>query len=274
MSLNFCVLASGSSGNCSILWTENAAVLIDCGASAKYIEENLALCGIEPKDLTAAVITHAHTDHISASGFNLLIKNNVPIYSHEEVLENIFDKFPDKSLQCDARAKNSGFRIKGITVESFDVYHRDAKISKTLGFTFTAEVCARKYKVGYATDTGKVCENIVKKLSDSNILVMESNYDKEMLDASPRPYENKKWILSDFGHLSNESAASAIAEIKISSKAADSLKYVFLAHLSEHHNYPELALKISKDVVEREKICGVNIFAAKRNKKSRAIKIA
>ncbi|AKL97450.1 MBL fold metallo-hydrolase [Endomicrobium proavitum] len=272
--LNFAILASGSSGNCSVLWNEKAAVLIDCGVSAKYIEQTLSFLGLKSKDLSAAVITHAHIDHISASGLNFLIKNNIPLYSCEDVLSDIFEKYPDKAENCNARKRNDGFKIEDINVESFSLYHRDSKISATLGFTFSSEVAGRKYKIGYVTDTGKVCKNIIKSLADSNILVIESNYDEEMLSSSFRPYENKKWVLSEFGHLSNAACAQAIAEIKISSRAKDSLKYVFLAHLSKHHNYPELALKVAKDCLSAQKISGVNVFSAKRNVKSRTIKIA
>ncbi|MDR1195698.1 MAG: MBL fold metallo-hydrolase [Endomicrobium sp.] len=271
--LNFCILASGSSGNCSVLWNESVAVLIDCGCSAKYIVENLASLGIEPCNLTAAVITHAHIDHISASGLNFLLKNNIPVHLHEDTLEDIFRKYGNKADECYSVSFNGGFKIKDIVVEPFNVYHKDERISRTLGFSFSSFVQGKKYKVGYVTDTGKVCKNMIKSLSDSNILVIESNYDREMLDSSFRPYENKRWVLSDWGHLANEDAAHAIAEIKAASTAPDSLKYVFLAHLSYHHNSPELALQVSKKMLYSQDINDVKLFAAKRKERCQAIKI-
>jgi phosphoribosyl 1,2-cyclic phosphodiesterase len=134
-------------------------------------------------------------------------------------------------------------------------------------------VQGRKYKIGYATDTGKVCKNMIKNLSDSNILVIESNYDRQMLDSSFRPYENKRWVLSDWGHLANEDAAEAIAEIKIKSTGPDSLKYVFLAHLSYHHNSPEIALEASREMLYSQNINDVKLFAAKRKERCPVIKI-
>ncbi|MDR1695312.1 MAG: MBL fold metallo-hydrolase [Endomicrobium sp.] len=190
MSLNFCVLASGSSGNCSVIWTDKAAVLIDCGCSARYISEKLFEIGINPQYLTAAVITHAHIDHINASGFNFLREYNVPVYFHENILEDTYVKYGDKV--CNAVPFNNSFNIEDIEVNHFDAHHKDGKISKTLGFTFSSTVNGRGYKIGYITDTGKICKNIVNSLSDSNILVIESNYDKKMLAGSSRPYENKK----------------------------------------------------------------------------------
>ncbi|GHT60173.1 hypothetical protein AGMMS49531_05610 [Endomicrobiia bacterium] len=92
MSLNFCILASGSSGNCSVIWDKKTTVLIDCGCSSKYVVENLNKLGLLPKNLTAAFITHARTDHLSASGLGLLWKNNIPIYLHEDSYEDIYKK--------------------------------------------------------------------------------------------------------------------------------------------------------------------------------------
>ena len=272
MGLNFCVLASGSSGNCSIIWTDKAAVLIDCGRSAKYISEKLSEIDINPQNLTAAVITHAHIDHMNASGFNFLCKYNVPVYFHENILEDAYIRYGDKI--SNAVSFNDGFNIEDIEVNFFDTYHKDGKISKTLGFTFLSAINGRSYKVGYITDTGKICKNIVSNLSDSNILVIESNYDKKMLAESSRPYENKKWVLSDWGHLANEDAAKAIAEIRTVSTAEDSLKYVFLAHISKHHNNSEIALRVAEDTLRGMNISDINLFAAKRNSRCRAVKIS
>ena len=87
---------------------------------------------------------------------------------------------------------NDGFKIKDIIIEPFDVYHKDDNISRTLSFAFSSYVQGRKYKIGYMTDTGKVCKNIINSLKNSNILIIESNYDRQMLNASFRPYENKR----------------------------------------------------------------------------------
>lgn len=274
MAFNFCVLASGSSGNCSIIWSDKAAVLIDCGCSGKYISNSLASLGLSVEDITAAIITHAHTDHISASGLNFLLKNNIPIHLHEDSLEEVFQKYGNKVDDCYTVSFNDGFKIKDIKVNPFDIYHKDENISRTLGFSFSSLVHGREYKIGYITDTGKVCGNMIKSLCNSNILVIESNYNRNMLDASFRPYENKRWIISQWGHLSNEDAAQAIADIKMSSNAKDSLKYVFLAHISRHHNNPDLALQVSKKMLMEENISDINLFAAKRNQRCPAIKIS
>ncbi|MCL2334658.1 MAG: MBL fold metallo-hydrolase [Endomicrobia bacterium] len=272
--LNFCILASGSSGNCSVIWTDKAAVLIDCGCSSKYIAENLASLGIEPSKLTAAVLTHAHIDHLSASGLGFLCKYDIPLHLHYDTLEDICQKHGAKVDGCRTISFDGRFKIKDLDIEPFDVHHKDGRLSRTFGFTFSSAVKGRKYKIGYLTDTGKVSTNIERALADSNILVIESNYDRDMLDASFRPRENKKWVLSDWGHLGNEDAARAIADIKMLSTVPDSLKYVFLAHISRHHNHPELALQTAKEILDGQNITGITLFAASRDKRCRSIKIA
>ncbi|GHT24916.1 MBL fold metallo-hydrolase [Endomicrobiia bacterium] len=273
MSLNFCILASGSSGNCSVIWTEKATALIDCGCSAKYIIENLGALGIVPQNLTAALITHAHRDHISTSGLGFLHKNNIPVYLHEDAFEDAFRKYGQKIEECASIPLYENFKIKDIFVESFEVYHKDENVSRTVGFTFSSEINARKYKIGYVTDTGRICRKIIRNLIDSNILVLESNYNRMMLDSSFRSYDNKKWVLSDWGHLANEDAASAIAEIKMLSAGRDSLKYVFLAHISSHHNTPEIALKTTKEILISKGISDIKLFTARRKHRCPVIRI-
>ncbi|OEG69585.1 hypothetical protein ATZ36_08675 [Candidatus Endomicrobiellum trichonymphae] len=94
-----------------------------------------------------------------------------------------------------------------------------------------------------------------------------------MLDSSFRSYDNKKWVLSDWGHLANEDAARAIAEIKMLSAGRDSLKYVFLAHISSHHNTHELALKATKEILISKGISGIKLFTARRKQRCPIIRI-
>jgi phosphoribosyl 1,2-cyclic phosphodiesterase len=274
LSLNFCILASGSSGNCSVIWTEKTAILIDCGCSAKYIVENLGSLDIALQSLTAVVITHAHMDHISASGLGLLRKNNIPIYLHEDIFRDIFRKYGKKLEECVTATFYENSRIKDIDVKYFDVYHKDTNISRAIGFSFSYVTNAKQYKVGYITDTGKICDKIIKNLVDSDILVIESNYDRMMLDDSFRPYDNKRWVISDWGHLSNEDAAGAVCEIKRLSSNKDSLKYVFLAHISEHHNTPELAMQTTRETLLKKGVDDVKILTTKRKQKCATIRIA
>jgi phosphoribosyl 1,2-cyclic phosphodiesterase len=272
LTLNFCILASGSSGNCSIIWTERAAILVDCGCSSKYITKNLYNLGILPENLKAAVVTHAHTDHINRSGLSFLYKYNISIYLHEYIFSDVVKKYDTKIVKH-INLFYRDFNIEDIFIKTFNVHHMDKNVSCTLGFTFSTTINSRQYKIGYVTDTGKICNEIIKNLTNSNILVIESNYNNIMLDSSFRSYDNKKWILSDLGHLSNEDAASAICKIKELSTYKDSLKYVFLAHISNHHNTHELALQTTKKMLLNKNFSKMKIFTAKRNQKCPTIRI-
>jgi phosphoribosyl 1,2-cyclic phosphodiesterase len=274
LSLNFCILASGSSGNCSVIWNEKTAILIDCGCSSKYIVENLNKLGLCAKNLTAAFITHAHTDHISVLGLSFLRNNNIPVYLHEDSYEDIYRKYGSKIEECVNIPFYKSVEIGNILVESFDVYHKATNVSRNFGFVFYCVINARKYKIGYLTDTGKICSAIIKKLINSNILVIESNYNRMMLDLSFSPYDNKKWTTSGWGHLSNEDAANAICAIKQLSTSKDSLKYVFLAHISQRHNTQDIAMKTAKEILLSKGINDIKLFAAKRKQKSQAIRIS
>ncbi|MDR0618131.1 MAG: MBL fold metallo-hydrolase [Endomicrobium sp.] len=272
MSLNFSIIASGSSGNCSILWNEKIAILIDCGCSAKYLSKQLIKLNINIKNL-CSVITHAHIDHISVSGINFLKRNQIPVYVTKDIFEDILKRYEQKIKSCLYIEYDNSFKIGNIEVKSFDVYHKDNNISQTCGFTFVSKVKRRNYKIGYITDSGKICDNIKNFLVNSNILVIESNYNKQMLETSSRPYENKQWILSDFGHLSNEDAAKAISEIKKLSTVKDSLKYVFLAHISSHHNTYEFAKQAVNKTLLNNNITEMTLLIAKRKSKSPTIRI-
>ncbi|MDR3243341.1 MAG: MBL fold metallo-hydrolase [Elusimicrobiota bacterium] len=271
--LSFCILSSGSSGNVSVLQTDFACILIDCGCPAKYIIENLADLKIKPTDLTAALITHAHSDHINASALNFLIKNKIPLYLHSSVLDDLYDRFEYKMDDCSIRTFDGAFKIADIYIEAFRVYHKDGKISGAFGFALSNIVNDRKYKIGYVTDTGKICPLIINKLINSNILIIESNYDLEMLKRSFRPQENKDWVSSDFGHLANTDCVQAIINIKKLSKAEDSLKYVFLSHISFHHNTQSLALETAGKKLKEYNINDINLFAASRKMRSQIIRI-
>jgi phosphoribosyl 1,2-cyclic phosphodiesterase len=247
--------------------------LVDLGCNSKYLTENLDILGISPQKLEAVMITHAHMDHISTSGFNFITKNNIPICTHENVLKDISKKYGDKTEKCASMMFSKNLELKDLAIESFDVHHKDKNISKTLGFAFSHYLNKRQYKIGYVTDTGKICDEIIANLINSNILVIESNYNRTMLESSFRPHNNKAWILSDNGHLSNECTATALCKIKGISTKEDTLKYVFLAHISRHHNTQKLALNTAEEIFSQNNIKGIKLFTAKRKQKSPIIRI-
>jgi phosphoribosyl 1,2-cyclic phosphodiesterase len=223
--------------------------------------------------IDAVFITHAHTDHLSPNALTFLCQNNIPIYTHAKVWDDICRKFGKKAHKCNEKIFEGGFYFKDMEVSPFSVYHKDNAVSQTIGYAFRADVAGRVYKIGYATDIGQMTDGVKKALQNCNILAIEANYDRGLLDMSFRPRKNKKWITSGWGHLENNQAGQAICDIKKNSTAKDSLKHVFLSHLSKDHNNPHMAVKTIGGMLNEHKISDVNLLIARRAMRSKSITI-
>ena len=240
MSLRICSLASGSSGNCYVVCTEDTVLLVDAGISGKQIKERLESIGLNVNDVNAVLITHEHSDHIK--GLPALIKLNRRIYASEKTLE---------VMDCDLGTDYStGFcpgeelEIGDITVNTFSVSH-DA--CDPVGFSFESDGKV----ISIVTDTGCISEEIKSYIAKADILVLESNHDENVLKVGPYPWFLKQRILSDEGHLSNEAAANVLAEV-ISKDPKN--RTVLLAHLSKENNFPEMARATIENIL-RERGC-------------------
>ncbi len=229
MSLNFCVLGSGSKGNCTLVESGSTAILIDAGFSGKEVRRRLALVDRSPEDLTAIMVTHEHGDHISGVGV-LSRKYNLPVYANAGT-----------HLASEARVKKlhkrvefgtgEPFVIDGLDVHPFRISHDTAD---PVGFVIS-DGCAA---VGYCTDTGRVTKLIAHHVRKCRALILEANHDQQMLMDGPYPMPLKQRVRSNQGHLANGDAARFLAGLVDSS-----LQYVVLAHLSETNNLPEIALQ-------------------------------
>lgn len=229
--MKLCSIASGSSGNCIYVGSENTNLLVDAGVSAKRIENGLNGIDIMPDTIQGILITHEHSDHISGLGV-LSRKYNIPIYATQETARAIqkiksIGDIPEELFHF--VQPNEGFQINDITIEPFSTSH-DA--SNPVCYTMLAE----GQKIGIATDLGKFDEYIVSKLQGSEILFIEANHDVNMLMVGKYPYYLKQRILGDRGHLSNETSADLISRL-----ISPRLKNIMLAHLSKENNYEELA---------------------------------
>lgn len=224
-------IASGSKGNCVYVGSSGANILVDAGISRKRIVEGLALIDILSEDLDAILITHEHSDHVAGLGV-MSRKFNVPIYGTEETLDKIKN---NKTLgKINPELFNiinpdEGFMIADLKLTPFSTFH-DA--SNPVAYTLETE----DKKVGIATDLGKYNDYIIENLENCDILFIEANHDENMLMVGDYPYYLKQRILSENGHLSNESSASLICKL-ISHK----VKHVILAHLSNDNNFDDLA---------------------------------
>ncbi len=229
--LNFCSLYSGSSGNSLFVETENTKLLIDAGVSAKKIETALDKLNIEPNSIDGILVTHEHSDHVQGLGI-LSKKYNIPVYVNGKTLDSM-PKQKEKISENNIKKFEVGdhFEINDLKINSFSIPH-DAV--NPCGFLINKNA---KY-IGIATDIGHMTTDILKSLESSDFLLLESNYEPEVLRCSRYPYILKTRIAGPNGHLSNEMAGKTISYLLKSN-----LKSAVLGHLSKENNFPELAYK-------------------------------
>ncbi len=240
MKVNICVLGSGSSGNCTVIWTEKEALLIDCGRlGEEYVRKQLAKLKIPPASLKGIVITHGHGDHFDPTAVKIAKHFQIPVYIHHSTYQLVRKRYKSAKI-LDQRSliryhDAEKFNLGDFLVKPFKTYHSLGYVGEPFGFA----IVHSNRQIGYLTDSGKIDENMVKALSGSKVAIIEANHEEELVRRGCRDESNKKWILSDFGHLSNQGAAELIGKLD---QAEQTLRYVFLAHISEDHNTLDGAL--------------------------------
>ncbi|KAB3532176.1 MBL fold metallo-hydrolase [Alkaliphilus serpentinus] len=242
MTIRFCSLASGSSGNCHFVSNDKEALLIDAGLSGKKIQGKLEEIGVSPAQLTGILISHEHSDHIHSAGI-LSRRFNIPIYANEGTWKGMECKLGElKENNIKLFNTNKSFSIGDITIMPYATSH-DA--NESVGFSFHCN----KIKISITTDLGYIDGNIIDRIKDSNLVVLESNHDEEMLKAGSYPYYLKRRILSDHGHLSNDAAGWAIVDL-----VKNNVHKVMLAHLSKENNFPELAIATVEGILKANQV--------------------
>ena len=224
------ILASGSTGNCTLVSEGETHLLIDAGISAKRITEGLRRCGVEPQSLTAVLVTHEHTDHISGLAV-LLRRCAAPVYAIRPVAEALCRVVPGASVRVCAAEPDCVMLIGDTAVTPFRVSHDAAGCC---GY----RINGASGSFGYCTDLGVVTEDVQAALSGVDCAIIESNHDLTMLRTGPYPAFLKKRIRSERGHLSNEDAAALAVRLTESGTGT-----LILAHLSRHNNTPAEAMR-------------------------------
>ncbi len=244
MTLKFCSLASGSSGNCEYIETDKIRILIDAGLSGIKIQNALKSIDVDPNSIDCILVTHEHKDHTKGVGI-LSRRFDLPIYANEGTWRNM-----EQDIGCiDSKnikiiKTNSEFEIENLGVLPFSIHH-DAQ--DPVGYCFYHE----DKKISIVTDTGYVCDNIKNIIKNSDLMMIESNHDIEMLKVGKYPWFLKKRILGDCGHLSNNAAGELIADI-----FSGNNEIVLLSHLSKENNFPELAYQTVANVLDER---GINV---------------
>lgn len=238
--LKFVSFGSGSSGNCYYLSTATDAILIDVGVGIRTLKRYAREYGVNMSLLHNILITHDHADHIKSVGV-MSHEFHLPVWTtakaHHGIVKNYCVVRKVESDYIRKIEKEQTYQIGEFKVTPFEVPHDS---TDCVGYCIEAEgetLCI-------ITDVGTITDNIKHYISRANHLVIEANYDREMLINGKYPPFLKERIMSGRGHSSNDQCAQALVE-NITAK----IKTVCLCHLSEENNHPELARKTVETVM-------------------------
>lgn len=233
-----CVLASSSAGNCTFITGGRTRILVDAGLSRKETFARLAAIGESPENLDAILVSHEHSDHVA--GLPRVMKQlKIPVYLTHLTAPAI--EWNDCTPAVETFQAGRRISIGDLEIDTFTVPHDAAD---PVGFCFRSE----GIKVGLVTDLGYIPDAIKFHLQGTNLLILESNHDLEMLKVGPYPWSVKQRVMGRKGHLSNEVVSDFIRNDLDSTTSA-----LILGHLSEHNNHPELVrLVASQALIGRE----------------------
>lgn len=230
MAMRVCVLASGSAANCIYVSSDATRILIDAGLSGKETARRMTSIGVDLASVQAVCITHEHDDHKASLGI-LQRRLGIPVYANTATIEALTRDEELRSVRWNVFETGSAFTIGDLRLEPFSVPHDSYD---PVGFTIACGAARAAIVTDMGTPTGLIRE----RLRRAQVVVLECNHDEQMLKDAKRPWSLKQRIAGRQGHLSNRQAAELLAEV-----AGPPLRAVFLAHLSQDCNRPELALK-------------------------------
>ena len=233
MNINFLSLGSGSSGNCYYLGTDTYGILIDAGIGIRTIKKIFKEYNLSLDSILAIFITHDHADHIKAAG-TLGEKYGIPIYATPEIHVGINKSYcMTEKLSTSVRyiQKETPFVLKNFKITCFEVPH-----DGTDNVGYCIEVGGKV--ISFLTDLGHITPTAAKYINKTNYLILESNYDEEMLRMGPYPIYLKERIAGPNGHMCNKDTAEFLSQ-----NIHENLKFVALCHLSKENNHPDLAYK-------------------------------
>ena len=257
--LQCCSLYSGSSGNSFFIKSPQAKILIDAGVSCKKIENALKNeFDLSPTDIDAIFVTHEHTDHTKGLGL-LSSKYNIPVYATSGTWNALEDSKISEENKNIIKL-NKSFEFKDLKIYAFDTPHDAAE---PCGFN----IYQGKSKISIATDIGFVDETLFNNLKDSSFIMLEANYEPNILKVSSYPFLLKRRIAGNTGHLSNVDAGQTISKL-----INFGLKDALLIHLSKENNFPDIAYQTVYENLDKN-IKDFNLHIAPRNNPSKIFKI-
>jgi phosphoribosyl 1,2-cyclic phosphodiesterase len=232
--LHFFSLGSGSCGNCYYISDGEIAILIDAGVGIRRFKRNMRDYGIKVSNIKAILITHDHADHIKAVG-HISNEINVPVYTTETIHNSIKNNFNAIRKINNEHIRHieelSPFNIGSFKITAYKIPH-----DSTENVAYKIEHEGKTFSI--MTDVGAPTENVNNIITQSNYLVIEANYDDVMLRNGKYPQHLKERITCGTGHMSNKQTADTLAQ-----NFHEGLSHIWLCHLSEENNHPELARK-------------------------------
>ena len=247
MKIKFLSLGSGSSGNCYYLGTEKNGILIDAGIGIRNVKKIFKDYKLDFSTIKAVFITHDHADHIKAVG-NLGEKYGIPVFTTPEIHKGINKSYcvtEKLSTSVNFIKKEESVEVGDFNITAFEVPH-----DGTDNVGYCIEIDGKVFS--FLTDLGHITETAAKYIKRADYLILEANYDDEMLAMGPYPKYLKERIAGPNGHMSNRETAEFLAE-----NFQANLKYIWLCHLSKDNNHPELAYKtVEMHLLDRGIIAG------------------
>jgi len=234
MAFRVCVLASGSSGNCTYISSGRTSILVDAGLSGKEIERRLGEIRVDLGSIEAICLSHEHDDH--TQGIRVLHRRHgISVYANSGTVQAMEQRQKSRDVSWRVFTTGAPFEIGDLLIEPFSVPH-DAM--EPVGFVVSGEGA----RLAVVTDVGVGTTLVRQRLRQCQAVIVEANHDEKLLEAAKRPWYLKQRIRGRQGHLSNEHAAEMLLEV-----AGPHLQQVYLAHISEECNRHDLALKAAQD---------------------------
>jgi phosphoribosyl 1,2-cyclic phosphodiesterase len=251
--LRVCLLASGSKGNSLFIKSGESRILVDAGLSGREIENRLTQIGEDAAELDAILVTHEHRDHVTAVG-PLARRYKLPVYIHPQTHAAM--PSPGRLDLLNEFEVADRLSLRDIEISPFPITH-DA--SEPVGFILDTP----EGRIGVATDLGIATRLVADQLKMCRVLVLESNHDEEMLRDGPYPWHLKQRIRGNHGHLSNTAAGELLETL-----LWDGMEAVFLAHLSETNNDPQLAHHCAHAVLGQQNFCDPQLIVGSQGRAS------
>lgn len=247
MAISFCILASGSTGNCMWVRGGGVEILIDCGLAAKAIEQSLEDVGLDIANVQAVFCTHGHVDHVAGAAV-LARRHGIDIHATRDTLAMIPNHPPEAHLH---EMPVEGFTgLGGLSIQTTPTLH-DAPGSVVLRIADDETV------IGLVTDLGVVTKNVTKLMRGVDALLLEMNHDRELLLYGDYPESLKRRIAGEAGHLSNDQAAALLRRV-----VHPGLSHLTLIHLSESNNTPAKVYAAAHAVLAQAALAPVIQIAA------------